>query len=117
MLVTMPFMWRVVSVHRLYTAMSSGPAGAMSCSTVSEVKTAISPERCACMSCPDKSCQSASPGVPSSSMHFSTYEHSEITAPFLTPCDPADEPCTLVGLLGQIFCSPSRNQTILQKMK
>lgn len=42
MFVTIPFMWRVVSVQRLYTATCSGPSRAMSNSTVSEVKTAKS---------------------------------------------------------------------------
>lgn len=51
MLVTTPFMCRVVSVHMLYTATSSGLIREMSCSTVSEVKTAISAEWCAWMSC------------------------------------------------------------------
>ena len=69
MLVTIPFMCRVVSVHRLYTATcffgeravkrkelvkitSSPPAkGRMSCSTVSDVNTASSPSSCAWMSC------------------------------------------------------------------
>jgi hypothetical protein len=51
--VTMPFMWRVVSVHRLYTATSS-PIAEMSCSTVSDVHTASSPYLCAWMSCKNK---------------------------------------------------------------
>lgn len=52
MLVTIPFMCRVVSVHRLYTATSSPPAnGRMSCSTVSDVSTASSASSCAWMSC------------------------------------------------------------------
>lgn len=50
MLVTIPFMCRVVSVHRLNTATSS-PIRAMSCSTVSDVLTASSPPWCAWMSC------------------------------------------------------------------
>ena len=51
MLVTIPFMCRVVSVHRLYTATWSDPSGRMSCSTVSDVIAASSPSWCACMSC------------------------------------------------------------------
>lgn len=51
MLVTIPFMCRVVSVHRLYTATSSLPNGRMSCSTVSDVNAASSPSWCAWMSC------------------------------------------------------------------
>lgn len=55
MFVTIPFMCRVVSVHRLNTAISS-PTVAMSCSTVSDVATASSPSLCACMSCANKNC-------------------------------------------------------------
>lgn len=52
MLVTMPFMCLVVSVHMLYTATWCSPIRAMSCSTVSEVDTAsIPPSLCAWMSC------------------------------------------------------------------
>jgi hypothetical protein len=51
MLVTMPLMCRVVSVHRLYTAISSGPCRWMSCSTVSDVNVASSPPWWAWMSC------------------------------------------------------------------
>ena len=51
MFVTMPFMCRVVSVHRLNTATCSGLIRTMSCSSVSEVKDTNSPERCAWMSC------------------------------------------------------------------
>ena len=51
MFVTTPFMCRVVSVHRLNTATCSWLMRTMSCSSVSEVKTANSPEWCACMSC------------------------------------------------------------------
>lgn len=51
MLVTIPFMCLVVSVHVLYTATSSGPCGRMSCSTVSDVNAASSPVWCAWMSC------------------------------------------------------------------
>ena len=59
MLVTTPFMFRVVSAHRLNTATCSCfwcsvLIRPMSCSSVSEVKTAISPERCAWMSCGDR---------------------------------------------------------------
>lgn len=50
MLVTIPFMCRVVSVHRLNTA-TSAPILAMSCSTVSDVLTASSPPWCAWISC------------------------------------------------------------------
>ena len=50
MLVTIPFMCRVVSVHRLYTATSSS-CDRMSCSTVSDVNAASSPDWCAWMSC------------------------------------------------------------------
>jgi hypothetical protein len=52
MFVTTPFMWRVVSVHRLNTA-TSCPIRAMSCSTVSDVHTARSPCLCAWISCQD----------------------------------------------------------------
>ena len=51
MLVTIPFMWRVVSVQRLCTATCSWPAREMSNSTVSEVKTANSVGSYAWMSC------------------------------------------------------------------
>ena len=51
--VTIPFMWRVVSVHRLYTA-TSWPMLEMSCSTVSDVQTASSPLLWAWMSCKRK---------------------------------------------------------------
>lgn len=55
MFATTPFMCRVVSVHRLNTPTCSGLIRTMSCSSVSEVNTAISPEWCACMSCGLKS--------------------------------------------------------------
>lgn len=84
MLVTIPLRWRVVSVHRLYTATcffvrgpdggdklvkitSSPPAkGRMSCSTVSDVNTASSPSSCAWMSCGARGYISAGgwPGAP-----------------------------------------------------
>jgi hypothetical protein len=52
MLTTIPFMCRVVSVHRLYTATSSPlRCRRMSCSTVSDVKLASSPVWWAWMSC------------------------------------------------------------------
>jgi len=51
-LVTIPFMCRVVSVQALYTPTSSEPAcDRMSCSTVSDVNAASSPDWCAWMSC------------------------------------------------------------------
>lgn len=50
MLVTTPFMCRVVSVQALYTATSSVPCDRMSCSTVSDVKVASSPSWWAWMS-------------------------------------------------------------------
>ena len=52
MLVTIPFMCRVVSVQALYTPTSSEPGcDRMSCSTVSDVNAASSPDWCAWMSC------------------------------------------------------------------
>ena len=51
MLVTTPFMCRVVSVHRLNTPTCSGLIRTMSCSSVSDVGTANSPERWAWISC------------------------------------------------------------------
>lgn len=51
MLVTTPFMCRVVSVQRLYTATVPSPNGRMSCSTVSDVNDASSPDWWAWMSC------------------------------------------------------------------
>ena len=47
MLVTIPLMWRVVSVHRLKTVTSPEPLRMMSCSTVSDVYAAISAVTCA----------------------------------------------------------------------
>ena len=63
MLVTIPFMCRVVSVHRLYTATWSDPSGRMSCSTVSDVIAASSPSWCACMSCEVSSYSGTRPRV------------------------------------------------------
>jgi hypothetical protein len=84
MLVTIPFMCRVVSVQRLKIATVSGAIRVMSCSTVLDVCAAMLAERCACMSCAVYEAGARGAGRMEShreSVHAPLLEHAEPDVP------------------------------------